>query len=182
VQLDTLHEFGAADLQETRKLGRLLHATHNTMTVAAGTVEEVRTWLDDTRTLLRAAELLVEWFTEEGNGSDDYEAFKASLDLPYRNLALVDGWLRDGDSAPTRVSQWTAKRFQPSKGLAPVISPLLERIVMHEPDFFHSGRPGEPLLLLWGQFIGNFGMYVCTPVWEAFPECAPPGWSVHPKA
>jgi len=149
--------------------------------MAAGTAEEVKEWLIETRTLLRAAELLVEWFTEGGHESEEYGAFRASLDLPHKNLALIDGWLRDGDSAPTRVSQWTAKRLETSKELASVISPILERIVMHEPDFIQACREGEPVLVLWGQFIGNFGRYVCTPVWEAYPECAPPDWSVHPK-
>ena len=149
--------------------------------MAAGTVEEVKEWLDETRTLLRAAELLVEWLTEEGNDSAQYRAFKASLDLPYRILALIYGWLRIGDSAPTRVSQWTAKRLEASSELARIISPLLERIVMYEPDFVQACQEGEPVLSLWGQFIGNFGMYVCTPVWEAYPECAPPDWPVRSK-
>lgn len=150
--------------------------------MAEGTVEEVKAWLDETRTLLRAAELLVEWFAEEGNDSDEYGAFRASLDLPYRNLALIDGWLRIGDSAPTRVSEWTARRLETSRELASAISPLLERIVLYEPDFVQACQEGEPLISLWGQFIGNFGLYVCTPVWEAYPEYAPPDWFVRPKA
>jgi len=150
--------------------------------MTAEIVEQVRAWLDETRTLLRAAELLVEWFTEDGNDSDEYSAFKASLDLPYRNLALVDDWLRIGDSAPTRVSQWTARRLDTSNALAVVISPLLERIVMYEPEFVQACREGAPVLLLWFQFIGNFGRYVCTPVWEAYPECAPPDWSIRPQS
>jgi hypothetical protein len=152
--------------------------------------KEVKAWLGETRILLRAAELLAEWFTEEGIEPDEHVAFKASLDLPYRNLALLDEWLRVGDSAPNRVSQWTAKRFEASQGLVRVISPLLERIVMCQPGFIvearveaqRTGEPPLPVVVLWGQFIGNLGLYVCTSIWEAYPECAPPDWSVQPKA
>lgn len=150
---------------------------------ACETPEEVKEWLDETRALLRAAELLVEWFTEEGDDSDEYVSFKASLDLPYRHLELLDEWLRIGDSASTGVSQWTPKRFEASQGVARVISPLLERVVNYRPDFVAAQRESEPIrqvVLLYGQFIGTFGMCVCVPTWEAYPDCAPPDWSVQP--
>jgi hypothetical protein len=108
--------------------------------MAAEAAEEVKAWLGETRILLRAAELLVEWFTDEGCEQDEYAAFKASLDLPYKNLELIDEWLRVRDSAPTRVSKWTARRFEASQGLARAISPLLERIVMYQPDFIVEAR------------------------------------------
>jgi hypothetical protein len=143
--------------------------------------DEVKTWLDETRALLHVAELLVEWFTEEGTEPDEQAAFKACLDLPYRNLQLIDEWLRLGDSAPTQVSQWTAKRFDASEAPARAISPLLERVVMYQPDFVQARRGDELVVRLWGQFIGNLGMYVCTPIWDLYPQFASPDWSVRPK-
>ena len=151
--------------------------------MAAAKPEDVKAWLDETRTLLRAAEMLVEWFTEEGTEPDEYVSFKASLDLPYQNLELMDEWLRVGDSAPTRVSRWMAKRLATTRELATVISPLLERAVRYIPDFIAEARaeaqdgPTPTVVLLWGMFIGNLGLYVCTPLWKVYPECAPPGWS-----
>lgn len=143
--------------------------------------DKVKAWLDETRVLLRAAELLVEWLTEEESEPDHCEALKASLDLPYKNLALVDEWLRLGESAPTRVSQWTAVRLEANQEIAQAISPLLERIVNYEPDFileaWRSSEQPTKLVLLWGQFIGNFGRYVCDPLWKMHPEYAPPDWT-----
>lgn len=144
---------------------------------------EVREWLSETRTLLRAAEILAEWFTEEGADPDDHARFKASLDLPYQNLELIDEWLRVGDSASALVSRWTAQRFETTRDLASAISPLLERIVRYVPDFITEARaepqgvPTPKLVLLWGMFVGNLGRYVCTPLWKMYPECAPPDWS-----
>lgn len=144
--------------------------------------EDVKAWLDETRVLLRAAELLVERLTEDGSEPDHRKALEASLDLPYKNLAMVDEWLRVGESAPTRVAEWTAHRFEVTREIAQAISPLFERIVNHEPDFlleaWNSSEQPTKLVLLWGQFIGNFGMYVCGPLWKAHPEYAPPDWTV----
>jgi hypothetical protein len=169
-------------VQPPERQGRLSRATDPAEAMAAEIAEEVKAWLEETRTLLHAAELLVEWFTEEGTAPDEHVAFKECLNLPYRNLVLLDEWLRIGDSAPVRVSEWTAKRFEASEGPARAISPLLERIVMHQPDFVQTRHGGERLVRLWGQFIGNLGMYVCSPIWEAYPQFAPPDWSVRPKS
>src|SRR5690606_30897776 len=79
--------------------------------VAKTQAGEVKQWLDETRLLIRAAELLVEWFSEEGSEIDEYAAFKESLDLPHKNLGLIDEWLRVGDTAPDRVNKWTARQF-----------------------------------------------------------------------
>ena len=145
----------------------------------AASSEEVTEWVEETRLLMRAAELLVEWFTEEEADADEYAAFQESLDLPYRSLELVEEWLRVGDVAPDRVARWTAKPFRGSADVARAISPLLERIVRYEPRFVVE-RPEDGCLpkvvALWGQFIGSFGTYVCAPLWEAHPEAAPPGW------
>jgi len=143
--------------------------------------EGVKEWLDETRTLLRAAEMLVEWFTEEGSDSDEYTAFKACLDLPCEYLALIDEWLRVGDAASTRPSRWTTRSFDASRDVAQAISPLLERVVMYQPAFLQARRESDRIVMLWRIFIGELGRRVCIPIWEAYPEYAPPDWSEPPK-
>jgi len=149
---------------------------HPVMVSENAHADEVKEWLDETRTLLRSAEILVEWFAVDGAERDECAAFAAALDLPYKYLALIDEWLRVGDSAPTQVSEWTAQRLEVSRELARVIAPMVERVARYQPGFVQGRQVGEPMMELYGRFIGEFGSCVAIPIWGIYPECAPPGW------
>jgi hypothetical protein len=139
--------------------------------------EQAAAWLNEIECMTLALRFVVQRFASE----DEERAYAESV-RHFESLMAELQTLIGKTKGVTQRHKQLVRLTGITEPTARAISPLLETILTHEPDFLQPARENgeQHLVALYGMMRGAWGTYVCAPVWDMYPNLAPPGWRTSP--
>jgi hypothetical protein len=141
--------------------------------------EEVDSWAAETRLLLEACRVLIEYFGTEG----ELKSWNAAIKEPLRWVSLVvaDFSVRGPTRKPVPLVR-QGRVFRCSESTAKIVSPLAEIVGGPVAGFIYTIRKVFPRaeqsrrIHPYGNFSVSFADAVTQPLWTTYRRLAPSEW------